>query len=182
MGLGTLGVGLAAGSSLLGLGRSLFGTPDFPISEGDVNRQFDRALAQAMSQIALGTRRRLIGSGQEGSGTINAAILDAQQRARTGLEDQRQQALQQLRIARANQDMQAFNSVQNILGSLGGIGTSLAFLGQSQGNTGTTEFQNYLDSPVGALSPRPTLPPSPAAAGNIGYQLRAEVPQLNLGF
>lgn len=186
-----IGAGIAGGVQAASVVRGLFDAPEFPITEGDLNKQFDRTIAQTMAQIASGTRRRLTGAGLEGSGAINSAILDQQRRAREGIESQRQTALQQLRQARFNRDVQAFNNVQNILGSIGSIGVSIAsgalggvpnVDGGGFGPTATQAspaFQSFLRQPISPLAPRPT-----AATGGFQQGLLdpVQVPTLNLGF
>lgn len=134
MALGTIAAGIGLGLSALSTGANLLrGFPEFPINESDINKQIDLQMQKALAQTASDTRRRLIGSGQGGSGSIDAAIQDRQGRIRGIFEEQRTKALSLLNQARQGRDVQAFNQLGQTLSGLTSIGFSAFQLGSGFG-------------------------------------------------
>ncbi len=141
MAFGTIAAGIGLGLSALSTGANIFrGFPEFPISESDINKQIDLQLNRALSEIASGTRRRLVGSGQGGSGTINQAIQDNQSRVRSMFEGERVKALNLLKQAQFGRDVQAFNQLGQTLEGLTSIGFSAFQLGSGFGLNNQQQF------------------------------------------
>ena len=135
--------GLAiSGAGLLGNIFGQLNAPDFPVSEDDLNKIFDIRLNRGLSDIASGARRRLVGAGQEGSGTIESVIGDLQNRFREQLEGQRESALQDLRLAEFGADTQASERLSNILGGATALGANLFSLS----DTGQSLLNPFGDS------------------------------------
>lgn len=165
-GLAAVGLGIGALSALRGLTEDF---PEFPVNAEDINREINQQMNQALARTASDTRRRLIGAGQEGSGTIDAAISQNQQRIRSIFENERQKALRLLRQAQFQRDVGAFQNLQETLGGLSNIGFGLAALGQG-GNVASSipnNLQTFVNAsplglsnaaniaqPVQSLSPR----------------------------
>jgi len=151
--LATAAAGVSIGSTLFNIGRSLFGQPEFPVNAADINKEIDLAMNRALSESASNTRRRLIGAGQGGSGSIDAAISDNQNRIRGFFEEQRVKALNLLRQAEFGRDQQAFDNLTNVLGGLTDIGFSGALLlGGGNQTTGLNPSQQDNLSLFGNLS------------------------------
>lgn len=119
--LATIGTGLAIGSSLINIGRTLFGQPNVP-NERDVNREFDLRLNRGLRDIAQTVRRQLVGAGQEGSGTISTAITDAQNKFRARIEEERVRALELARRGKFQALEGRFDRGTQLFGDLAGIG------------------------------------------------------------
>lgn len=139
-----VGLGLSAA----GLGLNIFNqlnAPDFPVSEDDLNKIFDIRLNKGLSDIASGARRRLVGAGQEGSGTIESVIGDLQNRFREQLENQRESAMQDLRLAQFGADTQASERISNILGGATSLGANIFAL-SPQGQNLLNPFGNLQNS------------------------------------
>lgn len=133
MGIGLIG-GIGLGISALSAGANLLkGFPDFPISASDVNKEIDNQMNRALSEAASGTRRRLIGAGQEGSGVIDSAINTNQNRIRNFFEGERQKALRLLRQAQFQRDVAASQQLSETLSGLTDIGFSAFVLDDGLG-------------------------------------------------
>lgn len=122
---------ISAGSNLLG--QIFGGTPEGPDIEGIrrmINQEFDQQLASQLAQIARQTRAQLTAAGQSGSGTINQAIIDNQNRLRESLEVRRSQALRQLEQFKIGGDLQQANlaagNTQQFFSGLGELGANVA--------------------------------------------------------
>lgn len=174
--------GISAASAATNVLRSFKGLPEFRLTEEDVNRQINQAMNRALAEVASGTRRRLIGSGQGGSGSINAAIQDAQSRVRSMFEGERTKALNLLKQAQSGRDVQSANQLTNVLGGLTDIGFSAFQLfntqdsSQQQGFPGQAQLEEFVNLlPLGRQnaanfsgSPIQPLPPrAPHAGVNI---------------
>ena len=139
MALGTIFAGASLGLSALSAGINAFrGFPEFPVDENDINKLIDSKMQEALSQVASDTRRRLIGAGQEGSGSVNQSIQDNQSKIRRLFEDQRTTALTQLRQAQHSRDVNAFNQLGQTLEGI----TNLGFAGFRLGGGFGQQNQN----------------------------------------
>lgn len=129
---GPLAIGAAVGGAqaLTNIIGGLAGRREFPVSEQDIINQFNRQLERGRGQLAREARQRATASGLGGSGVISNIISDLQSNFATAIEQQRQQALTNLRLQRAAFEAQQPTTGEVIAGGLasgfqGGFNTAV---------------------------------------------------------
>lgn len=169
-GIVPLPVGLAIGAGVLSGATNIIGglagRRDFPVSEQDIINQFNQQLERGRSQVARGARQRATAAGLGGSGVISNIISDLQTNFATAIEQQRQQALNNLRLQRAQFEAQQPTTGQIVAGGVSSglqTGLNVAALGG--------QFDNLLRS-TPPLFNAGGPSPAPISANNNGIGLQ----------
>lgn len=134
-----IAAGVSIASALGSTINSLFGKPDYALSEDEVNRLIDLQLNRTLAQESSSARRRLAASGIGGSSVVNSILADNASRIRSHFEEERSRLLQTSKQGQYAADVSAFENRGALFGNLASLGFGAYQLSQPN------PFQNYLD-------------------------------------